>query len=77
MLTLIFDDEFIHVVNLILMSLADPGGALPARTPPNRINFFRFCICFHQKVYASEVGAPPQRVGAPPPTGNPGSATEC
>ena len=45
--------------------LADPGDATSAR-PPNRINFFRFCICFHQKVYASEVGTP-QRVGAPPP----------
>ena len=42
--------------------------APPARAPlPNRINFFRFRIRFHRKVYASEVGAPP--------TGNPGSAT--
>ena len=56
------------------MSLADPGGAAGMH-PPNRINFFHFCIRFHEKVYVSEVGTP-QRVGAPP-TGNPGSATGC
>ena len=48
------------------LSLADLGGAAGAPPPPNRINFFRFCIHFYQKVYASEVGAP-ERVGAPPP----------
>ena len=59
---------------MLYLSLADPGGRRGAR-PPNRINFFRFHICFRQKVYVLEVGAPPpQRVGAPP-TGNPGSAT--
>ena len=42
-------------------------GAPPACVPPNRINFFHFHIRFCQKVYASEVSAPP--------TGNPGSAT--
>ena len=47
------------------MLLADPGGALLAHAPPNRINFFHFRIRFCQKVYASEVGAPPQQVGAP------------
>ena len=47
-------------------ALADPGGAAGAR-PPNRIQFFRFHICFHQKAPTSEVGAPPM--------GNPGSAT--
>ena len=31
----------------------------------NRIQFFRFCICFHWKVYVPEVGAP-QQVDAPP-----------
>ena len=50
------------------------GGAPPARASPNRINFFRFRICFCQKVYASEVGAPPMG-WHPPPMGNPGSAT--
>ena len=29
--------------------------------PPNRIQFFRFCICFCQKACVSEVSAPPQR----------------
>ena len=58
--------------------LADPGGrrwCVPP--PPNRINFFHFCICFRQKVYVSEVGAPPPppNGSAPPPTENPGSAT--
>ena len=48
-------------------TLADPGGTTSV-PPPNRINFFRFRICFRRKVYALEVGAPP--------TGNPGSATE-
>ena len=53
------------------------GGAAGAPPPPNRINFFHFCICFSGKVYTSEVGTPPQRVGAPPPpTGNPGSTTD-
>ena len=45
------------------------------RAPPNRINFFHFHIRFCRKVYASEVGAPPPNGSAPPPTGNPGSAT--
>ena len=35
------------------------------RAPPNRINFFRFRICFCQKVYTSEVGTPP--MGRHPP----------
>ena len=52
--------------------LADPEGAAGA-PPPNGIKFFHFRIRFHQKVPASEVGAP-QRLGALP-TGNPGSAT--
>ena len=42
-------------------------GAPPARAPLNRIQFFHFCICFCRKVPTSEVGAPPQRLGAPPP----------
>ena len=45
----------------------------PHPPPPNGIKFFHFRIRFHQKVPASEVGAP-QRLGALP-TGNPGSAT--
>ena len=52
---------------------APPGARLPP-PPPNRINFFHFCISFCRKVYVSEVGAPPNG-SAPPPTGNPGSAT--
>ena len=42
---------------MLATPLADPGGAAGAR-PPNRINFFRFCIRFRQKVYALEVGTP-------------------
>ena len=49
------------------------GGAASTQ-PPNRIQFFHFCICFCQKAPTSEVGAP-QRLGTPP-TGNPGSATD-
>ena len=41
------------------------GGFIGA--PPNRINFFRFRIRFHRKVYALEVGAPPQREILDPP----------
>ena len=42
------------------IALADPGGRCRrVPPPPNRIHFFRFCILFRQKVYASEVGAPP------------------
>ena len=33
------------------------GGAT-SMCPPNRINFFRFHIRFHQKVYVLEVGTP-------------------
>ena len=49
------------------LALADPGGHRGVRPPPppNRINFFRFCIRFCQKVYASEVGTPP--TGRRPP----------
>ena len=53
--------------------MADPGGTAGTR-PPNRINFFCFCIPFHRKVYASEV-APPPTGRRPAPMGNPGSAT--
>ena len=50
-------------------TLADPGGATGVHPPPpNGIQFFRFCIHFCRK-------APTSEVGAPPPTGNPGSAT--
>ena len=48
-------------------ALADPGGRPRRATPPNRIHFFHFHICFHQKVYTSEVGAPP--TGQRPPNG--------
>ena len=46
------------------------SGAPP---PPNTTKFFRFYICFHQKVPVSEVGTPSNE-GWRPPTGNPGSA---
>ena len=39
------------------------GGCHPCM-PPNRIQFFHFRICFHQKVPTLEVGAP-QQLGAP------------
>ena len=43
--------------------------------PPHGTQFFHFRIHFHQKVPMSEVHAP--LTGArPPPTGNPGSATD-
>ena len=42
-------------------------GGTASMCSPNRINFFCFHIHFHQKVYASEVSAPPM--------GNPGSTT--
>ena len=58
--------------NLLSLIIGGSRG-LRRRTPPNRVQFFRFCICFHQKVPMSEFGAP-QRLGAPP-TRNPGSAT--
>ena len=40
------------------------GGCQPCM-PPNRIQFFHFRICFHQKVPTLEVGGP-QQLGAPP-----------
>ena len=48
-------------------ALADPGGCCQC-VPLNRIHFFCFCICLCQKVYASEVGAPPP-MGQHPPNG--------
>ena len=45
---------------LINKPLADPEGAAGTPPPPpNGIQFFRFRICFHQKVPALEVGTPP------------------
>ena len=57
-------------------ALADPRGTtgvhpfLSTPPPPHGTQFFRFCIRFHPKVPASEVGAPSH------PTGNPGPATD-
>ena len=45
-------------------------GAPPACAPPQQDPILLFLIRFHQKAPMSEVGAPP------PPTGNPGSATD-
>ena len=42
-------------------------GGRRRHVPPNRINFFRFHICFSGKVYTLEVGAPP--TGRCPPNG--------
>ena len=47
------------------LSLVDPGGCRRHMPPPNRIQFFRFCICFCRKAYVSEVGTPNRL--APPP----------
>ena len=52
---------------LLYNTLADLGG-MPGTRPPYGTQFFCFRIHFYQKVPASEVHAPP-------PTGNPGSAT--
>ena len=46
-------------------------GVPPEGPPPNGIQFFRFHVRFRQNAPTSEVGAP-----CPPPTGNPGSATD-
>ena len=66
--------SFLPIMDL---SLADPGGAasMCPPPPPNRIQFFRFHICFGQKVPMSEVGTPQMAWRPPPQTGNPGSAT--
>ena len=57
------------------MSLADPGGAPPARARPTGSNSLIFAYIFAKK-HPRQKSAPPQQLGAPP-TGNPGSATEC
>ena len=44
--------------NVVLQTVVDPGGAASMH-PPNRTQFFCFCICFHQKVCMLEIGAPP------------------
>ena len=54
--------------------LADLGEACLVHATPYGTQFFRFRIHFHWKVPASEVHAP--LMGARPPTGNPGSATD-
>ena len=53
----------------ITNTLADPGGRhqRPPPPPPNRIHFFRFCIRFCQKVYASEASTPPPPNGSATP----------
>ena len=57
-------------------SLADLGGARPARAPPYGSRFFRFDMQNFWNVAASGVHGPPVRGPRPPPTGNPGSATD-
>ena len=58
-------------------ALADLGGPRPARAPPPYgSRFFHFDMQNFQNVAASEVHGPPYEVHAPPPTGNPGSATD-
>ena len=41
-------------------------GGTPGVHPPNRIQFFHFRICFCQKAYVSEVGAPQREILDPP-----------
>ena len=60
--------------NLLRSALADLGG-VPGALPHYETQFFHFCIHFCQKAPMSEVHAPPNG-STPPPTGNPGSATE-
>ena len=53
--------HFSPSIKIYNLALVDSGGALPAHPPPNGIQFFHFCIHFHQKVPASKVGTPPNR----------------
>ena len=58
--------------------LADPGGCrrrVPQPPPPRRINFFHFCM-FSLKTVRVRGWCPRHNGSVPPPTGNPGSATE-
>ena len=55
-------------------SLVDPGGALPA--PPQQDSILSFLLMFLPKIAHIGGRCPPQWLGAPTPTGNPGSATE-
>ena len=50
------------------------GGARPP--PPYGSRFFRFDMQNFRNVAASGVHGPPYEIHAPPPTGNPGSATD-
>ena len=64
-----------NITALGYFTLADLGGARPAR-PPQGSQFFRFDIQNFRNVTASGVHTPSYEVHAPPPpTGNPGSAT--
>ena len=63
---LVYPIYFLMVHIELYKSFADPGGAAGAR-PPNRIQFFHFRICFHQKAPTSEAGTPP--MAQHPPNG--------
>ena len=69
--------ELIHFVDVscIICSGGSTYKSFRRPPPPNRTKFFRFYICFHQKVPVLEVGAPSNE-GWCPPTGNPGSAPD-
>ena len=51
------------------LTLVDPGDTTGERSPPDRIQFFCFRICFCRKAPISEVGPPPQMARHPPPNG--------
>ena len=58
-----YSDQVLRHLSIYAIHWRIQGGRRRRPPPPNRINFFRFHICFCQKVYASEVGAPPPQRG--------------
>ena len=69
----------IHVLSIVIegykaLPLADLGGA-PGARPPYGSRFFHFDMQNFRNVAASGVHGPRTR-STPPPTGNPGSATD-
>ena len=71
-----FMRDLINWLHANAMTVADLHTKVSGvRPPPNRTKFFRFYICFHQKVPVLEVGTPSNE-GWRPPMGNLGSAPE-